>query len=220
MDPVVRVATPVRDQVVAALRTAILEFAFAPGQRLIERELVETFGVSRTTVREALGELKSEGLVTLVPQRGAIVAVPDPRDAADLYDVRYRLESLIVERFAMRATDAQLEALAHVVDVLSSAIEAGAPLHELLDARNAIFDVLMEGAASPVIQQITEGIQARVRVLRATAMADPQRLHDSIGEWRGLLAACRARDAALAASIYDDHLHKAADVALATFSQP
>lgn len=94
--PVGRVAAPLREQVIEALRAAILEFGLTPGQRLVERELIEQLGVSRTTVREALRELTSEGLVTVVPQCGAIVSSPSPSEAEELYEARVALESLVV----------------------------------------------------------------------------------------------------------------------------
>src|SRR5690606_5619752 len=111
VEPVGRVAAPLREQVIQALRQAILDFKLQPGQRLVERELMEQLGVSRTTVREALRELTSEGLVTVVPQRGAVVATPDPDDAVDLYEVRAGLESLVVQRFVERASDQQVRRL-------------------------------------------------------------------------------------------------------------
>ena len=83
-----RVAAPLRDQVLELVRGAILDFRYKPGQRLIERELIEQIGVSRTTIREVLRELDAEGLVTTIPQKGAIVVVPTAEEAADLYDVR------------------------------------------------------------------------------------------------------------------------------------
>src|SRR5256885_12198463 len=82
-----RVAAPLREQVLDVLRQAILDFRLKPGQRLIERELIEQIGVSRTTIREVLRELTAEGLVTTIPQKGAIVVVPTPGEAADLFEV-------------------------------------------------------------------------------------------------------------------------------------
>src|SRR5919197_2931132 len=99
-----RVAAPLREQVLEVLRQAILDFRFKPGQRLIERELVEQIGVSRTTIREVLRELAAEGLVTTVPQKGAIVAVPSAQEAAELYEVRAALEALAARRFVEQAT--------------------------------------------------------------------------------------------------------------------
>src|ERR687891_466384 len=73
---VARVAAPLREQVLDLLRREIVEMRLRPGQRLVERELIQRIGVSRTTIREALRELAAEGLVTTIPQKGAIVAGP------------------------------------------------------------------------------------------------------------------------------------------------
>ena len=77
---VARVAAPLREQVVQLLRQEIAQMGLLPGQRLVERDLIERIGVSRTTVREALRELAAEGLVKTVPQKGAIVAAVEGRD--------------------------------------------------------------------------------------------------------------------------------------------
>ena len=106
--PVHRVAAPLREQVFDVLRQAILDADLQPGQRLIERQLVEDLGVSRTTVREVLARLASEGLVTVIPQRGAIVSVLSSAEAADIYEMRIALESLAVERFVERAAPEQV----------------------------------------------------------------------------------------------------------------
>jgi len=82
-----RVAAPLRTQVSDILRREIVEMRLHPGQRLVERELIERIGVSRTTIREALRELASEGLVTTIPQKGAIVAIPSPKEAASATSV-------------------------------------------------------------------------------------------------------------------------------------
>jgi DNA-binding GntR family transcriptional regulator len=77
-----RVAAPLRSQVLVVLRQAILDFHYKPGQRLIERELMEDLGVSRTTVREVMRELSAEGLITSLPQRGMIAVERRDADAA------------------------------------------------------------------------------------------------------------------------------------------
>jgi DNA-binding GntR family transcriptional regulator len=156
-EPVGRVAAPLREQVISALRKAILDFDLKPGQRLVERELVEQLGVSRTTVREALRELTSEGLVTVVPQRGAVVATPTLEDAIDLYDVRAALESLVVQRFVARASDAQVARLEAAVDAIETATVRTAEIREILAAKDRFYAVLVEGAASAALQQILRG---------------------------------------------------------------
>jgi len=81
-DLVQRVAAPVREQVENVIREAIITQRLTTGTRLIERELVDQLGVSRTTVREALRRLAAERLVTTIPQKGAIVSTPSRKEAA------------------------------------------------------------------------------------------------------------------------------------------
>ena len=99
-------AAPLREQVSDLLRREIVEMRLRPGQRLVERELIKQIGVSRTTIREALRELAAEGLVTTIPQKGAIVAIPSPKEAAEVYEVRALLEGLAAREFARNASAA------------------------------------------------------------------------------------------------------------------
>ncbi|MDV3128826.1 GntR family transcriptional regulator [Mycobacterium sp. 21AC1] len=214
--PVGRTAAPLREQVIAALRQAILDFKLVPGQRLVERELIESLGVSRTTVREALRELTSEGLVTVVPQRGAIVSAPSLDDAIDLYEVRASLESLMVQRFVERASDDQVAQLGRTVEQFAGVVESGAEVRDILAAKSEFYVVLIAGAATNAVQQLLEAIQARVQALRATSLAEPGRAHDVIGELRGIVEAVSARDAARASELMAAHVRTAAHTALSS----
>ena len=100
-----RVVSPVRTQVAENLRQAILGRHFRPGQRLVERELVEATGASRTSVREALRELAAEGLVTSIPNKGTVVTEVTRDEARQLYELRSGLEALAGRLFVERATD-------------------------------------------------------------------------------------------------------------------
>ncbi|MET0453521.1 MAG: GntR family transcriptional regulator [Mycobacterium sp.] len=214
--PVGRTAAPLREQVIAALRQAIIDFQLVPGQRLVERELIESLGVSRTTIREALRELASEGLVTVVPQRGAIVSVPSLDDAADLYEVRASLESLIVQRFVERASDDQLVQLGRTVDKFAEVVDSGADVRDILAAKNEFYVVLIAGAATNAVQQLLEAIQARVQALRATSLAAPGRSHDVIGELQAIVEATSRRDASRASELMAAHVRAAARTALSS----
>ena len=216
--PVGRTAAPLREQVIAALRQAILDFKLVPGQRLVERELIESLGVSRTTIREALRELASEGLVTVVPQRGAIVSVPSLDDAMDLYEVRASLESLMVQRFVERASDDQVAQLELTVSGFAAVVDSGAEVREILAAKNQFYVVLIAGASSNAVQQLLEAIQARVQALRATSLAEPGRARDVIGELQAIIAAISARDASRASELMAAHVRAAARTALASLA--
>lgn len=217
-EPLGRVAAPVREQVADRLRSAITGLQLKPGQRLVERELMEQLGVSRTTVREAIRELSSEGLVTVVPQKGAIVSRPTRSEAEDLYEVRATLESLIVQRFIERGTDPEIgdlrTATAHYRRVTEEHI---GDMRAVLAAKDGIYAVLIAGARSEPLRQLIEQIQARVHVLRAASLSHPGRAIEAVEEMEAIVAAVAKRDAPLATALYAAHVRRAARTALADF---
>lgn len=213
-DQIGRVAAPLREQVVTVVRDAILGFRLQPGQRLIERELIEQLGVSRTTVREVLRQLAVEGLVTVVPQRGAVVTALSKEDAADLYEMRGALESLAVQRFVQRATPEQVAALRAAVREIERTSSSPDPL-EQLHAKDEFYQVLFTGSGSQPLQQTLAGLQARVRLLRTTSLSEPGRPAKAAAELRAVVDAVEAGDADAAASACALHIHNAARTALA-----
>ena len=214
-EPVGRVAAPLREQVTDSIRQAILDFSLQPGQRLVERELMERLEVSRTTIREAIRELSAEGLVTVVPQKGAIVTAPSLEDAVDLYEVRASLESLVVQRFVERATDDQVVRLTGAVDYLESVTTATTAIREVLRAKDRFYVVLIEGARSAALQQLLESIQARVQVLRATSLSEAGRPLEVVRELRAIVEAVARRDAVAASALCAIHIRAASVTALA-----
>jgi DNA-binding GntR family transcriptional regulator len=213
--PIGRVAAPLREQVIDAMRNAIFNFQLRPGQRLIERELIDRFGVSRTTIREALRDLASEGLVTVVPQKGAIVSAPSAEEAADIYDVRAHLESLAVQRFVSRASDEQVALLRATVDKLAEECRRDRPdTLVLLRAKDAFYDTLIEGAGSEVLKQLLGGLQARVRLLRATSLGASGRPTSTAKELGAVMDAIERRDGESAAQLCVQHVRNASITAL------
>jgi DNA-binding GntR family transcriptional regulator len=212
--PVDRVAAPLREQVISALRQAIRNFDLKPGQRLVERELIEKLGVSRTTIREALRELASEGLVTVVPQRGAIVSAPSLDEAMDLYEVRAALESLLARHFVERAGDAQVKELVQTVEDFAKVSRTASDIRMILDAKDRFYRVLITGANSTTLRQLIESIQARVQVLRATSLSEAGRALEVVDELNAIVQAVSDRDADRAASLTAQHVRNASVTAL------
>ncbi len=210
-----RVAAPLRDQVSGILRQAIAERELRPGRRLVERELVDRLQVSRATIRESLRELEAEGLVTVIPQRGAVVASISLQEAADVYEVRAAIESLIVRRFVERAGEAYMVRLADALDDLSRAIDAGRPVRELLAVKDRFYGVLIDGAASPVLATMLSSLQARVSLLRATSLTHEGRPLEMLRELRTLAKAIGARDADEAARLCAEHVRNAGRTGMA-----
>lgn len=210
-----RVAAPLREQVLDLLREAILDFRLKPGQRLIERELIEQIGVSRTTIREVLLQLAAEGLVRTIPQKGAIVVIPTREEAAELYDVRLVLEAAAVERFVTRATPEQVRALRAAVEEMAHVAERGGEdVRDVLRANDEFYDVLLEGAGNRTFRTLLSGVQARVRALRASSLSRPGRPAAAVAELRAVVDAIEAGDVERAMARTREHLELAEEAGL------
>jgi DNA-binding GntR family transcriptional regulator len=213
-----RVAAPLREQVTDVLREAILDFRLRPGERLVERDLIEKTGVSRATIREVLRQLTAEGLVTVIPQRGAVVVELTRKEAADLYEVRTMLEGLAARLFAERANDEQVKALREQVDVLRSAFDeldsAEQRIQTMLDVKDRYYDVFLDGCGNEQIRSIHEGLQARVRLMRATSLGQPDRPGQTLTEIDAVVTAIEARDPDAAETAAKAHVERAAEQGL------
>jgi DNA-binding GntR family transcriptional regulator len=213
-----RVAAPLREQVTDVLREAILDFRLRPGERLVERDLIEKTGVSRATIREVLRQLTAEGLVTVIPQRGAVVVELTRKEAADLYEVRTMLEGLAARLFAERASDEQVKELREQVDVLRSAFDeldsADQRIQTMLDVKDRYYDVFLAGCGNDQIRSIHEGLQARVRLMRATSLGQPDRPGQTLTEIDAVVTAIEARDPDAAEKAAKTHVERAAEQGL------
>lgn len=217
--PIGRVAAPLRDQVLDVVRQGILDFRLRPGQRLIERELMEQLSVSRATVREVIARLASEGLVTNIPQRGAIVTVLTEEEAADIYEMRVSLEGLAAHRFIERATPQKVGELRAAFEGYVVAAPSDGDNLDRLRAKDAFYKVLFEGAASQPLTEMLIMLQSRVRLLRWTSLSVPGRAEETVQEMRAIVEAIEAKDAQAATEACARHVRNAAATALARITE-
>lgn len=211
-----RTPAPVRAQVLDNLRQAIIERQFAPGQRLIERELVELTGVSRTSVREALRELAAEGLVTAIPNKGTVVASVSAEEARQLYEVRSALEGLAGRLFVQNATHAQRTALVKALQRIERLAAKGV---SILPAKDAFYDVLFEGGGNDALRMVVAGLHARVSVLRWLSLSVPGRPAESLAELHAIVDAVLADNADAAARACSRHVEEAGRVGLQALAE-
>jgi DNA-binding GntR family transcriptional regulator len=200
---------------VVVLRQAILDFHYKPGQRLIERELMEDLGVSRTTIREVLRELGSEGLVTSIPQRGLIVASPSLKEATEVYEVRRALEELAMRAFIEKASNEQVSRLRAALTAFEKESGEGGDFRALLRSKDDAYQVVLEGGDNEAVRAITEGLRARVRALDAASLAVPGRPAIELDELRLIVQAAERRDADAAAAAVHAHVDAASAAGLA-----
>jgi DNA-binding GntR family transcriptional regulator len=201
-------ANPLRSQVADRIRKAMQAGALKPGERLRERELCESLGVSRTSIREALRMLESEGLVTMVPNRGAIVTEAGIKEATDVYHTRAALEGLMVRLFVQRASDAQIGRLEAIVEALDAG-NAAFELDRFRRLKSEFFHVLVEGADNAAAARALSAIHTRVAQFWATSLSHPRRPRESVVEVRRMMEAIRARDEERAYAACQHHVQRA-----------
>lgn len=206
-------ARMVRQEVVDRLRQAIRLGRFSPGQRLLERDLCEWTGVSRTSVREALRQLESEGLVATMPRRGPAVAVISAAEVKDIYDVRMSVECRMIELFVARATDRETDRLVKAADALRKATKAGG-VAAISAAKDRFFEILMDGCGNPTLTDVVRALHGRLTLVRSVYLRRPERWLESANELVALANAVKARDAKRAVKRCRAHLSAAAAAAL------
>ncbi len=186
-----------RSRIIDALRHAIETGVLAPGARLVERELCEQLKVSRTSLREALGELQAEGILTYSPTRRLSVTVISPAEAENAYRIRGTLEALIVEQFIEKAGEEEFAALIEEGDRLKTAYRSG-DVDRMLVAKRAFYDRICSGAQNTIAFDIINRLVLRTSGLRRRSLTRSQRQQQSIKEVDILLAAIARRDVAAA----------------------
>lgn len=189
----------VRDLAYATLRRRIVEVALQPGERLVERDLAAELNVSRIPLREALRMLAAEGLVLLVPGKGALVSPFTPADVRDLFDVRESLESLAARLAALRATEETVKALRDRLAECRAAT-AAADVPRIAAANAAFHTEIIELAANPLLTSLMTPLAARTEWLfRLTSSRDPAEQCTEHEDLFDLIASGNADGAAAAA---------------------
>ena len=197
-------ASRVRD----ALQQAILEGELQPGERLRAEALAGRFGTSRTPIREALLMREREGLVDVLPNRGAIVRSFDADDLLDLYEVRSLIEPHAAARAATRIDDA---ALARLDELCDAAQSPKATVGDQIMFNEEFHRVIVAAAESPRLVAAMRGVAGIPREFRTLFWASDQQRAQSLFCHRELVGALAARQGALAEAVMRMHILGARD---------
>jgi DNA-binding GntR family transcriptional regulator len=200
---------PLREIVFESLREAIISGVLEPGERLMEIQLAEEMGVSRTPVREAIRKLELEGFVVMIPRKGAYVAGVSHKDVADVFEIRSALEGLAAGLAAERITEEEIEQMERLL--LYRQGEA-ITLDDIVEADTGFHALVYKASRNDRLIQILENLRENIQRFRATSLAVPGRLKDAIDEHRGIVEALARHDVEEAQALAIAHIVTAENV--------
>lgn len=201
------------DQVAARLRTMLVEGHIAPGAKLNERELCEQLRVSRTPLREAIKLLAAEGLVDLLPNRGAVAVKLTEADVLNTFEVLAGLEGMSGELAAQRVSDAELAEL-RALHYEMLACHARRDLSGYYRLNAAIHTGINQAARNPVLASTYRAINARVQSLRFRTNQDDAKWKAAVREHEQMIEALQARDGPALRQVLTTHLQRKRDAVL------
>lgn len=192
-------------ELVERLRALITVGELANGQKVPERELCQRFGVSRTPLREALKVLASEGVVTLRPNRGAVVNGLTAQDLAHAFPVMGALEALAGEIACRMITDAELAKIRVAHETMVMHWRRG-ELQAYFALNRAIHEAILEATHNDVLISTYRTISRRIMAARFMANKSPKRWAQAVKEHGAILAALERRDGRALSKILKSHL--------------
>ncbi|WP_018262781.1 GntR family transcriptional regulator [Methylobacterium sp. WSM2598] len=206
------------EQAVRRLRAMIVEGALPAGAPLVETELSEALGVSRTPLREAVKLLAMEGLVELRPNRSPRIAALDPEAVRALFEALAWIERAGAELAAQRMGRDDLDRL----QALQAAIEAhhrNGEIAPYFAANHATHALIVACAGNPPLREAHEALHARAEIARRRALDSHGRWSESVAEHRAILAALVARDGPRAGLLLAEHVSHTGAALLAALSR-
>jgi DNA-binding GntR family transcriptional regulator len=191
-----------RQKIAEGLKAGIASGTLKPGQRLVETHLSETFGVTRSKIREALRNLEQDGFVEIIPNVGARVAEFSQKDIEHIYDLMSVLEGLAVRVITPFVTDEQLKR----IEVLMKKVEAARKATQFYELNNEFHSFLMALSENDHLIRLAENFMFRIRSLNLQCLFSPGQMTASIKEHRKIVEAMRERKAAKAEQLMRNHL--------------
>ncbi len=199
---------PLRDVVFENIRSAIMEGTLKPGERLMEIQLAEQLGVSRTPVREAIRKLELEGLVIMLPRKGAYVASISKKDLVDILEVRIGLEGLAAYYSAERITEEGLKKIEKISEELKEYVCKN-DIENILKKDEEFHNCIFESTGNARLKSMMFSVWETVYRFRLKYMSDYNSAVNIVEEHNKIIEALKKGNADLAEKLAKEHIEKA-----------
>lgn len=199
---------PIRDQVYDYLRQAVLNGHLQPGERVVETEIAEHFGISRMPVREALRKLEIEGLIETIPRKGNVVRKIEPDTVEEIFAIRQLLEPFVAKMAMERITAEEIESLKRSIERAEKAYQNGSR-EELLEQFREFNDTLSSASKMPLLVSILDNLKDHLIRFRTVTLSQEKRVAVAIEEHREILNAIIQKDEEGMQQLIKEHLEGA-----------
>lgn len=189
-----------REKILENIRDAIISGSLKAGSRVSEPELAERYGISRTPIREALRQLESEGYLTVIPRRGAVVSEFSQKDVEDFYAIKSILEGYAARQACSRLTDRELDKLQANNKRLNDLAEQN-DIKTFFKVHNDFHEMFIKAADNERLRELITSVVTRFQRLRFMSLSLPGRMKISAQEHEKIIEAFRRRDAETAETL-------------------
>ncbi len=193
-----------REQIAASLRESIIKRELRPGQKLTEPELAARLGISRTPIREAFRQLESEGFLTVIPRRGAVVSTITAKEIEDFYELKSLLEGYAARMAVEKITDEDIEKLKKINQNLAELAEKE-QLEGFFAKNDEFHSCFLELCGNIKLVEIRNSMVKRFLGFRMATLSLPGRLKKSVKQHRKIITAFERRDGRLAEAVVLEH---------------
>lgn len=196
---------PLREIVFESLREAIIDGRLKPGERVMEIQLAEKLGVSRTPVREAIRKLELEGLLVMIPRRGAYVADISLKDIIDVLEIRSALEGLAASLAANRIDEDELKLLREKAIEFKKCIENN-DVQGMINRDSEFHEIILKASKNKKLITIIEGLKEQVQRFRVAYFTEYNMTTNLVKEHQSVLEAIEEKDPEKASKYAQQHI--------------
>ena len=206
--------TNLRDQTYDIIKNMIILRDIEPGKKINEEQIAKEIRVSRTPIREALCRLENEGIVKIIPRRGAFVADLTETNVREILLIREVLEGLVARLASENMDEKTLDKLRKALEKVSTIPEKDRELINYTRSEVEFHSLLLGASNNRMLKNMMEIVNAHLQIIRLRTVVLPERAQKTVNEHHQILKAIEKRDADAAEELMRKHVRSVRDVAL------
>jgi len=200
-----------RERIVEFIKDAVVSGRLKPGERVPEQEIAANFGISRTPIREAFRQLETEGFISLIPRKGAVVSPITDKDVVEFYAIKSLLEGYAARTACPALTPRDIKRLEGLNTAMKKCADKG-DVKGFFKLDNQFHDTFLKACGNDKLCALVHNLVQQFERFRVTALSLPGRMNESVGQHDDIIKAFKDSDAALVETLVRANAEKGRDV--------